>query len=365
VRSCEQIEEVIFSPDSRHLASKAMENGKWVVFLDDNKGAEYNLVSNLIFSPDGSQLIYSALKNNRRLIVKNKEEITGGMATLAPLFSPDGSRFAFLLAEKNNKFHYVIDGKQGLPVDSPGRLIFSNDGTSTAYAAGINGKWHIIKDGVKGPAFKKIYAFSFSPTTNDILYAADNDEGKTCVVMNDVPGKFYDSIGVPVYSPDGKRYGYAAMQGEKEMFMIINTEEQPGRYPIIGIPAEEKSGKTGFAAQQPFFSLKGNRFAYPVYDPVNKTAFMVVDGKPQSAFDAIMQPIFSDDEKHVAYMAKKGKDWRLVVDGQPGALTCEGMIRGATIAFDALERCFFVLVANQTDTGLSFFRLEAKIKEPS
>jgi Tol biopolymer transport system component len=269
------------------------------------------------------------------------------------------------VAEKDNKFSYVVDGKKELALDVPGRLIFSADGTSAAYAAVIEGKWHVVKDGIKGPAFKEIEAFTYSSATSDILYAVNNEEGNKSIVLNDVPGKFYAAIGSPLFSPNGKHYAYPASQGGKEMFMVIDGQEQPGRYPIIGIPAEEKPGKFSFAAQQPFFSSKGSRVAFPVYDPDSKTAFMVVDGKPQPSFEAVMQPIFSDDEKHVAYMAKKGGRWRMVVNGQMGANSCDGMIRGASIAFDTIERCFFILVASQKETGLSFSRLEFKVTDPT
>ncbi|MEW6079002.1 MAG: hypothetical protein AB1724_14400 [Thermodesulfobacteriota bacterium] len=364
--SYEKIENVIFSPDSRHIAYKAMEKGKWFVVLDDKKGAAYNEINDLLFSPDGSQLVYSAMKNNRRLIVKNNEEISEGSGTLAPSFSPDGRRFAYLAVEKDNKFCYVVDGKKELSMDVPGRLLFSSDGTSAAYAAGIEGKWHIIKDGIRGPAFKEIEAFTYAKATNNILYAVKNEDGKYSVIKDETAGKFYHAIGTPLFSPDGKQYAYAAMQqGSTDMFMVINNVEQPSRYPVIGIPAEEKPGKFGFAFQQPYFSPKGSRMVFPVYDPDKKTAYMVVDGKPHPSFESIMQPIFSDDEKHVAYMARKDGRWRMVVDGEAGINAFDGIIRGSIIAFDARERCFFILVASQKESGLSFFRLEAKINEPS
>ena len=364
LESFEKIDQIKFSPDSKHVAYSAMEKGKWMVVKDDRKGPAYNAAGNLVFSPDGSQLVYMAEKNRRRIVVRNQEEITGEAGALFPAFSPDGSRFAFLSIRKGGKFSYVIDGKAELAVDIPGRLIFSHDGSSTAYAARFGDKWHVVKDGVKGPAFKKIAAFSFSPATNDILYAADNDEGKTCVVKNTMPGAFYDAIGAPVFSQDGGQYAHAARRTDSEMFMVVNGVEQKP-YPLIGIPFNEETGQPQMTAQQPFFSEKGNRLAYPVYDVKLTKAFMVVDGKPQAQFDAIMEPIFSADEKHVAYMAKRDNKWFMVVDGQPGSLTCDGMIRGATIAYDPSTHCFFILVASKKEAGLAFFRLEAEIKKTS
>lgn len=361
MRSFEKIGRIEFSPDSKHYAYTAMEDGTWKVILDDKEGTEYKQISNLMFSPDSSHTVYMASSKKRRpIIVKNDVEISGGIGVFFPAFSPKRNRFCYLMAEKDNKFRYVIDGKQDQPVDKPGRIIFSHDDSSSAYAAMIDDKWHIIKDGKKGPGFKKIYAFSYSPVNNDILYAAENEAEQTCVVVNDSPGNFYDSIGVPAFSPDGKTYAYVASHNDKKMFMVINGVEQQA-YPIIGIPMEEAEG-SGIGAQRAFFSEAGNRLAYPVYDPDKKTAFMVVDGKPQAIFDAVMLPCFSTDEKHIAYMGKKNDAWHLVVDGKAGSNTCDGMIRGATIAFDPARNCFFILVASKGDSGLSFYRMEAEIK---
>ncbi len=363
IDSFKQIKQVKFSPDSNHLAYSAMKDDGWVVVLDNKSGQTYIMVDNLMFSPDSTQLVYMAQKSRRSIIVINNKEISEGIGVLFPSFSPHKGRFAYIIAEKNNKFCYVLDGEKELLVDKPGRMIFSHDDTSAAYAALIKDKWHVLKDGVKGPAFKKIYAFSYSPASNDILYAAENEAGQKCVVVNHIPEKFYNSIGAPVYSKNGQKYAYVATNNDGKMFIIINGQEQKTTYPIIGIPVEEVN-ESGVSAQHPYFSDTGKRLAFPVYDPDQKKAFMVVDGKNQQTFDAVMAPCFSPDEKHIAYMGKKGNSWHMVVNGKPGRHTCDGMIRGATIAFDPANNCFFILVASNTESGLSFYRMEAEIKSP-
>lgn len=362
-RGFQTIGQVLFSPDSSHVAYTAQKDGGWHVVLDNNLGPAYKKVSDLKFSPDGTQLVYTAQKNRRYVVVKNNKEIREGYGVFSPIFSPGGNFFAFLAFKKNNKYQYIVNEEPGLTVDKPGRLIFSRDDTSFSYAALIGDQWHVIKDGVKGPGFTKIFAFSYSPTSTDILYVAENAEAKKTVVNNSVPGEFYESIGVPVFSPNGKHYAYVAGQGkDDEMFMVINGKKQKP-YPIIGITVKQ-SRESKISSQQPFFSSTGNRMAYPVYDPEKEKAFMVVDGYAHPPFDAVMKPCFSSDEKHVAYMGKKGDAWHLVVDGKAGKHSCDGMIRGATIAYNSDLNCFFILGASQTETGLSFFRIEAEIKAP-
>ena len=45
---------------------------------------------------------------------------------------------------------------------------------------------------------------------------------------------------------------------------------------------------------------------------------MVVDGIEDKLYDDIGRPVFSYDSKHVAYKAKNGKVWCIVLDGKEG-----------------------------------------------
>lgn len=43
---------------------------------------------------------------------------------------------------------------------------------------------------------------------------------------------------------------------------------------------------------------------------------MVIDGVEQKKYDQVQYPSISDDEKYVAYFAKSGDKWVLVVNGR-------------------------------------------------
>ena len=87
---------------------------------------------------------------------------------------------------------------------------------------------------------------------------------KWLVVVDGKEGGQYDSIGGPIFSPDGKRVAYWAQVGNKQ--------------------------------------------------------FVVVDGKEERQYDGIGQStlIFSPDGKRVAYGAQVGNKWLVVVDGKEG-----------------------------------------------
>lgn len=56
--------QLIFSPDSRHVAYEAYKNGHWLVVLDTKEGVAYSHIWGLKFSTDGQHLAYVAAKEN-------------------------------------------------------------------------------------------------------------------------------------------------------------------------------------------------------------------------------------------------------------------------------------------------------------
>ena len=68
----------------------------------------------------------------------------------------------------------------------------------------------------------------------------------------------------------------------------------------------------------PFFSPDGKRVAYVAFR--GQQQCVVVDGRPSQEYEATLRgtPIFSPDSRRVAYAAAKGNRWNMYVDGQPG-----------------------------------------------
>lgn len=362
--SFNEITNIKFSPDSRHLAAVCKKDGKWMVVKDGQKGKRYQKVNNLVFSKDSEHIAYTAQVDKELIVVKDDQEFDAGAAALNPAFSPDGSRFAYLAMDDERKTRYVIDGKKGMVLGKPGRLIFSADSERVAYGAWIGGDWYIICDEQKGPAFESVLFFSFSPYSSELVYGGKKEDGRLCVVTNNEAGeinveKSYQSIGIPVFSPDKKTLAYVATTDKDKMVMVVNGEEMTP-YPAIGIPGRKnKAGNLTFTSQKPFFSPDGARMAYPVFNQA-KEAFMVVDGQAHPTFEAVGRPTFSPDGTHIAYTAYQDGQSMVVINGQPSENRFDGIPRGAALKFDADNHCY-LLVVQETEPGPSFFRLEMEI----
>jgi hypothetical protein len=65
------------------------------------------------------------------------------------------------------------------------------------------------------------------------------------------------------------------------------------------------------------FSADGKRMAYAALN--GKKFFVVVDGQAGAQYDAIGSPVFSPDGKRVAYRALQGQKSSVVLDVQTGA----------------------------------------------
>ncbi|MFP4446598.1 MAG: hypothetical protein ACLFPD_10185 [Desulfosudaceae bacterium] len=355
----DKISDIRFSPDSKHIAAICKEKDRWMVVKDGRKGDPYQQVGNLRFSPDAKHIAYTAKKNNKMIIVLDQKELDEGKGAISPVFSPDGRRFAYITIDAEEKCRYVIDGKKGMTIGRPGRLIFSHDSSRVAYGAWIGGKWYIISDGQKGPAFEKILFFSFSPYSSDLVYGGKKEDGQACIVTNDQPGKTYQAVMVPVFSPDKETLAYAAITKEDKMVMVVNGEEQKP-YAAIGIPHESGEDGLTFTAKQPFFSPDGKRLAYPVFTE-EKEAFMVVDGQEHPRFETVGRPYFSPDGTHIAYTAYQDGKSLVVIDGIASENRFDGIPRDATLTFADDNHCY-LLVVQETDPGPSFFRLDIEIQ---
>jgi hypothetical protein len=226
-------------------------------------------------------------------------------------------------------------------------LSFSADGRHYAYAQEQAGKWVVILDGERGPAFDEIRGdfavadFSSGYCVFDtrsaffvweacrvqawearrvqgvddgdgkrVVYGARKD-GKWFAVVDGKPGPAYDKIGTIHITQDRKRFFHTGTQGTSEspQFIVIDGKESP----VIG----------RMQGQQWHCSPHGNHIWYISRDPAwhllprhspdsRKAKFVVV-------VDETGQPFPSYDGKAFVYTARIGTKWSIVVDGKPGS----------------------------------------------
>jgi hypothetical protein len=105
---------------------------------------------------------------------------------------------------------------------------------------------------------QNLFKIDFSVHGDGVAFVQES-AGKVRVVLNGKSGKFYQSIGTMIISPDGRRVAYNALDGDKWRIVIDEKE-----YPVEG---------------------------------------------------EIGSPVFSPDSRHVAYESRVDNKWRIIIDG--------------------------------------------------
>lgn len=187
---------------------------------------------------------------------------------------------------------------------------FSADGRTMAFWAGKDGKAFFVfvdRDGVRqepGATFVPPNPITFSPDSKGFAYVA-GDGRKQFVVRDGKNGDPYDSVGIPVYSKDGKRLAYSATLGgvgEKQVaFAVVDG--------VKGAPFDSVDGNIAF-------SPDGSVVAYVGRKSIK--CHLVVDGKIVAEHLDIKHPQFGPDGRTLSYVAFSGKSWFVVVGDRKG-----------------------------------------------
>ncbi len=272
----------IFSPDSKHLAYRALRNKQWMVVRDGKEGPLFKEKYEDLYENNGEDVI---------------DDI---------LFSSDSQHVAYR-ARRDGKWRVILDGKEGKPYDwiADDDLHFSKDSKRVAYWAERGGKYFIVTSDQSGA--KEVPSGPASGTSTRMVRLLQRND-KEMVVIDGRLGPAYDGIGSDEFryktplSPDRKRVAYAARRGKKWMAVV-----------------DGKEGKAYDAVSELLFSPDSRHLSYIAYsDAQNGQSFMVRDGQESKPFEhSIVSPIFSPDSQHLAYILRGDGD-AVVRDGQQG-----------------------------------------------
>jgi Tol biopolymer transport system component len=313
------ISNLTYSPDSKRFAYTARDDDtrKYFVFLDGVRSKPYDQIvfgKNLVFSADGQRLAYTVSRGGKQfVVVDGSEGMQYDSIGDGPIFSLDGNHITYT-AKLSDKWFVVTNARQGVDSkvqDCNDRFpILSPDGTRVVYQCKRGNKVCISIDGFADKAYDRITHVKFSPDSNHLAYTAwMADEMRT--VIDGVEGQKYDAVGDFLFSPDSCRYAYGALGGS-EQFVVVDGLE--GR----------KYEAQGNTTKPPVFSPDSRHVSYIVES--NNKAWVVVDEVEGSHYDQIWKDrlggsdnwdkslVFSPDGR-IAYWAKQGRMWRIVVDG--------------------------------------------------
>jgi Tol biopolymer transport system component len=172
-------------------------------------------------------------------------------------------------------------------------------------------KMCVYLDGSEGPNYDTVQekSFVFSPDGKRWAYAAQ--KGDRWVEVVDGIESEYDHVQannrLTVFSPDSKHLAYAAARGNK-WFMMVDGREEPGY---------------GLQAYNLMFTPDSKRLACAVQTRGGKTSWMVmIDGKSGPVFDDIGHSwngdnnsmLYSPDGRSIVYAACKDGEWSLMTD---------------------------------------------------
>lgn len=170
-----------------------------------------------------------------------------------------------------------------------------------------DGNRYLVRDGEElNPTMGYGYKFTVTPDGAFYAYVAHVSDTVRSMVVNGRIGPDFDDIWDPAtFSPDGQRHIYSAKKGN-EAFLVVD-----GQIFTHGFgPLKHVVDVT--------FSPDGQRWAAG-FRLSDEEYVIVVDGKEVGRGQGLPRKIvFSPDGSRVAWLERRDKSWRAVLDGQAG-----------------------------------------------
>ena len=190
------------------------------------------------------------------------------------------------------------------PAEVHDSAVVSPDGRRIAYLRRIGTRQAAVIDGRQERPYDRVAALKFSPDSRWRAYAALAG-AKWLIVVNGRQQPAQVRVGTPVFSPNGRRLAYAALQDDGRQVAVMEVNRPPGR------PYERIfQGKIVFGGDSrpiAYGARRGGRW------------YLVVDGAETGPFDFLGAATgikFSPDGTRVAFAALVDKRWCVVVDGK-------------------------------------------------
>lgn len=311
--------QVVLSPDGMRVAYPALRDKEWRMVVDGREGRVYDVLLTPIFSPDGQHVMYQAKKGNKWFIVVDGRQNEGTMASYTtPEFSSDSTRIAFVEAAASNiEMKLIVSDlkftKQNVKWSIGDELFVTNrDKTRIAAYQVVDNKIRILDFKFsepevvnEGPLYDLIEKLTFSDDGNSIVYCALKD-GKRLIVFDNREEIFPKGHvpQLPVVRPDKKGVG-VILEWQGRYFMhqaFIKTKEKPRMYDEAGdLVYSNDSSSYAYVAR------KGDEW------------FVVLNGEEGPTFDRVVTPLFSPDGRYLIYRAREaGRRFVVIADAKTG-----------------------------------------------
>ncbi len=209
------------------------------------------------------------------------------------MFSPNSRKVGYIAQRGYKDYVITVDDKEWAYPFPPYNLQFDPTSSRFAFTVEKEGDEYVIDKGYVGRG-----------ESEENRYFEKNRE---FVVIDGQVGPVYDEISDFAFSPDGKRFVYSAIKGDKGMLIENAKETISYSGAIVGLT----------------FSPDRKQLAYIVRGRPHRQqigfskSYVVINGKEGPVYeDGIGNLAFSPNSKHVVYFAFKGENPILVIDGK-------------------------------------------------
>lgn len=327
----------VFSPNSRTAFYGAALGGKWFMASGQDKSSmHYDDISgdSPNFSPDSGRIAYKGLRNGLwRVIVDEREgKPYHGIAAGGVFFSPDSRRVAYGARLGGDRF-IVVDGaeEKRYPYSWSEDLVFSPDSLKLAYRASRYSKQFVVAAGEEHIEYAGIGegSLTFSPDSRHVAYGAKPvGSEKWQVILDHGGGALYDAIAQLEFSNDAQHLGFVAFEND-HWFVVLDRQ-------IVS-----RMTNARIWAGQNLFSPDCNRVACAMnWDGAWR---VVVYGTGRTTTEEEGEPfeeiwddgniVFSPDGRHLAYWARQGSTWNIVVDQRSWSGGFDRPVPGSSLVF--------------------------------
>lgn len=318
---------VEWSPEGLHAAWYGAREGRFFVAVDGIEYAAEGISRSVppTFSDPGGHVAYGVYVDGVTRLMFDGQLLGQWMpAPIRPVFSTDGTRFAFV--SENQQLEpggKTRDYRQSVVLDSveqPDATAiwtsedlgprFSPDGRRFAYGRIDDGEVRFVVDGAMTDPSSGMSFPTFSPDSRRFVYGATNRDGVSLVGEGVASGKSYRTIGPPVFSPDSSRLAFVGFRSKDHVVAVIDGVEGP--------EFADTWDNVTFSGDSRHVAYLGLRKAGGFLSR-SMTASLVRDGVMGTMWDEVSSPPhFSPDGAHVAFSARRGRQWFAVLDDVPG-----------------------------------------------
>lgn len=226
-------------------------------------------------------------------------------------------------------------------------VVIHGSGRYLAYSARVGDKVHVVHNGRPGKFYKHIYDVTLSPDGQRVAYTAKDGDRYLFVVDGKEYGLFMET-GQPIFSPDSRHVAFECQIGPRWHLNVDGVVSPPTEFSYYALPAFSNDSKyilyyeNGSDDQKNRIGISDLHFKNALYKPatgpviyskdmsqvaiiqaVEKKQKVVrfsfsnpSDSKESEFYDSIEQRRFSDDGSVLAFIAKRGDNTFLVMNGR-------------------------------------------------